>query len=124
MATFTENDMEDIAYELPFQCKNPSWLYPMDNGATTIRERWNGYVIDKGIGPYGMNSFNHHACGCIREWIWETVVGIVVDPATSGFKHIIMKPAPDKRSGHVATEYHSAAGLIKSAWECEDDIWI
>lgn len=41
MPTLTENGMSDIAYELLFQRKNPSWLYSVDNGATTIWERWN-----------------------------------------------------------------------------------
>ena len=36
MATLTENGMVDIAYELLFQRKNPSWIYSIDNGATTI----------------------------------------------------------------------------------------
>ena len=44
MATLTENGMEDIAYELLFQRKNPSWLYSVDNGATTIWERWNSIM--------------------------------------------------------------------------------
>ncbi|MBR1926443.1 MAG: family 78 glycoside hydrolase catalytic domain, partial [Bacteroidales bacterium] len=43
MATLTENGMADIAYTLLFQRKNPSWLYSVDNGATTIWERWNSY---------------------------------------------------------------------------------
>ena len=41
MSTLTENGMVDIAYELLFQRKNPSWLYSVDTGATTIWERWN-----------------------------------------------------------------------------------
>ena len=64
MATLTENGMEDIAYELLFQRKNPSWLYSVDNGATTIWERWNSYMVKEGMGPKGMNSFNHYAYGC------------------------------------------------------------
>lgn len=124
MATLTENGMADIAYELLFQRKNPSWLYSVDNGATTIWERWNSYMVDKGMGPRGMNSFNHYAYGCVCEWIWETVAGIASDPAAPGFKHIIMRPIPDKRLGHISAEYHSAAGLIKSAWRYEGDEWI
>ena len=46
MATLTENGMADIAYELLYQRKNPSWLYSIDNGATTIWERWNSYMIE------------------------------------------------------------------------------
>ena len=124
MATLTENGMEDIAYELLFQRKNPSWLYSVDNGATTIWERWNSYMLDKGMGPRGMNSFNHYAYGCVCEWIWETAAGIASDPAQPGFKHIIMRPIPDKRLGHITAEYNSAAGLIKSAWRYEGDKWI
>jgi alpha-L-rhamnosidase len=123
MATLTDNGMVDIAYELLFQRKNPSWLYSVDNGATTIWERWNSYTIEKGMGPKGMNSFNHYAYGCVCEWIWETVAGIAADPAQPGFRHIIMKPVPDKRLGHVEAEYKSAAGTIKSAWRYDGDVW-
>ena len=124
MSTLTENGMEDIAYELLFQRKNPSWLYSVDNGATTIWERWNSYMVKEGMGPKGMNSFNHYAYGCVCEWIWETAAGIASDPANPGFKHIIMKPIPDKRLGHIDAEYQSAAGLIKSSWKYEGDQWI
>lgn len=121
MPTLTENGMSDIAYELLFQRKNPSWLYSIDNGATTIWERWNSYMRDKGMGPRGMNSFNHYAYGCVCEWIWETVAGIASDPAQPGFKHIIMKPVPDPRLGSVTAEYKSAAGPIKSHWSYGED---
>ena len=123
MATLTENGMADIAYELLLQRKNPSWIYSIDNGATTIWERWNSYTLEGGMGPKGMNSFNHYAYGCVCEWIWETVAGISSDPACPGFRHIIMKPVPDKRLGHVEAEYKSAAGTIKSAWKFDGDVW-
>ena len=124
MGTLTDNGMVDIAYELLFQRKNPSWLYSVDNGATTIWERWNSYMIENGMGPRGMNSFNHYAYGCVCEWIWETAAGISSDPAAPGFKHIIMKPVPDKRLGTMDAEYKSAAGVIKSSWKYEGDKWI
>ena len=124
MSTLTENGMTDIAYELLFQHKNPSWLYSVDNGATTIWERWNSYTFEKGMGPSGMNSFNHYAYGCVCQWLWETAAGIASDPLIPGFKHIIMRPVPDKRLGHLKAEYHSAAGVIKSNWHYKDDEWI
>ena len=124
MATLTENGMVDMAYELLFQRKNPSWLYSVDNGATTIWERWNSYMVDKGMGPNGMNSFNHYAYGAVCEWIWETAAGIASDPVQPGFQRIIMKPVPDKRLGQLKAEYKSAAGLIRSAWHYEGDTWV
>ena len=124
MPTLTENGMVDIAYELLFQRKNPSWLYSVDNGATTIWERWNSYMLDKGMGPRGMNSFNHYAYGAVCEWMWETMAGIQADVANPAFKHIIMKPVPDKRLGFVKAEYNSAAGVIKSEWKYVGDKWV
>ena len=125
MQTLTDYGMADIAYELLLQRKNPSWIYSIDNGATTIWERWNSYTVEDGMGPQGMNSFNHYAYGAVCAWIWETVAGIAPDPAAPGFKHIIMKPVPDKRLGHVSAAYDSAAGMIRSAWHYEGDrcIW-
>ena len=124
MPTLTENGMIDVAYNLLFQRKNPSWLYSIDNGATTIWERWNSYMIENGMGPKGMNSFNHYAYGCVCEWIWETAAGISADPAKPGFKHIIMSPVPDKRLGYINAQYKSAAGTIKSSWKYKGNKWI
>jgi len=123
MQTLTENGMSDIAWDLLFQHKNPSWLYSVDNGATTIWERWNSYTLENGMGPAGMNSFNHYAYGCVCAWLWETAAGICADPAQPGFKHIIMHPIPDKRLGHLTAEYKSAAGTIKSAWRYDGNRW-
>ncbi|MBQ0122203.1 MAG: family 78 glycoside hydrolase catalytic domain [Bacteroidales bacterium] len=124
MDVLTDNGMVDLAYDLLFQRRNPSWLYSVDNGATTIWERWNSYTIESGMGPKGMNSFNHYAYGCVCAWIWKTAAGIESDPAAPGFKHIIMKPVPDRRLGSIEAEYNSAAGLIRSAWRYEGDRWI
>ena len=124
MSTLTDNGMADIAWDLLFQRKNPSWLYSVDNGATTIWERWNSYTLEKGMGPKGMNSFNHYAYGCVCEWIWETAAGIAADPARPGFRHIVMRPVPDRRLGSINAQYRSAAGLIKSAWHYEGEEWV
>ena len=123
MSTLTDNGMVDIAYRLLYQRKNPSWLYSVDNGATTIWERWNSYMKDQGMGPRGMNSFNHYAYGCVCEWIWETAAGIQADVAQPGFRHIIMRPVPDRGLGFLKAEYRSAAGLIKSEWKYSGDRW-
>ena len=124
METLTENGMADIAYDLLFQRKNPSWLYSVDNGATTIWERWNSYTKESGMGPSGMNSFNHYAYGCVCAWIWKTVAGIASDTGNPGFRHIIMKPVPDRRLGHVEASYLSASGLIKSSWKYQGNNWL
>lgn len=124
MGTLTDNGMVDIAYELLFQHKNPSWFYSIDNGATTIWERWDSYSLDRGMAPNGMNSFNHYAYGCVCEWLWKTAAGISADPSAPGFAQIIMRPIPDRRLGHLEAEYNSVAGCVQSAWRYEGDKWI
>ncbi|MBQ3633672.1 MAG: glycosyl hydrolase family 18, partial [Paludibacteraceae bacterium] len=121
MPTLSANGMTDVAYDLLFQRKNPSWLYSVDNGATTIWERWNSYTLEHGMAPNGMNSFNHYAYGCVCQWLWETAAGIQADPKQPGFKHIILNPVPDKRLGSIDASYHSAAGLIRSEWHYQGD---
>ncbi|MBR5736628.1 MAG: family 78 glycoside hydrolase catalytic domain [Bacteroidales bacterium] len=124
MDVLTDNGMSDIAYELLLQRKNPSWIYSIDNGATTIWERWNSYTLDKGMGPKGMNSFNHYAYGAVCAWIWKTAAGIAADASQPGFKHIIMKPVFDPRLGSLDAEYKSVSGTIKSSWKYEGDKWV
>ena len=133
MPTLTDNDMTDVAYTLLFQRKNPSWLYSVDNGATTIWERWNSYTKEHGMGPNGMNSFNHYAYGAVCQWIWQTCAGIAADPAQPGFKNIIMRPVPDRRLGHLDATFLTPSfegqgkkptGLIKSSWRYEGNLWI
>ena len=124
MGTLTGNGMSDLAYELLFQRENPSWLYSVDNGATTFWERWDSYTYEKGIAPRGVNSYNHYAYGAVCQWIWETVAGINADTAAPGFRHIVLKPVPDKRLGSVDAEYNSVSGVIRSSWRYDGDNWI
>ena len=125
MQTLTDNGMVDIAYDLLFQRRNPSWLYSVDNGATTIWERWNSYTIENGLASNGMNSFNHYAYGCVCQWLWQTVAGIRPDSACPGYKHFFLAPVPDKRLGSVSAEYQSASGIIQSEWHYNGDtcVW-
>ena len=124
MDTLTENGMADVAYTLLLQHKNPSWLYSVDQGATTIWERWNSYVKATGFGPVGMNSFNHYAYGAVLAWIYKTAAGIAADPKSPGFKNIVMAPKPDRRIGYVKAEYKTPHGLVKSAWRYNGNTWI
>ena len=52
--------------------------------------------------------------------IWPAA-GINADPADPGFRHILLRPVPDPRLGHLDAEYHSPAGLIRSAWRYDGD---
>ena len=125
MDTLTdEADATDVAYTLLLQHKNPSWLYSVDQGATTVWERWNSYVKETGFGNVNMNSFNHYAYGAVLSWMYGTMAGIRPGD-DGGFKSFALKPHPDPRLGFVEASYRTDEGVIKSAWRYEDGkcIW-
>ncbi len=112
----------DVAYDILLQHGCPGWLYSVDQGATTVWERWNSYTKKDGFGPAGMNSFNHYAYGAVLAWIYRHAAGIA--PAEPGFKKIVLAPKPDRRLGFVRASCKTAAGLVTSAWRYEGDAWI
>lgn len=129
--TLAEIGENDLAYSLLLQRENPSWLYSVDQGATTIWERWNSYTLATGFGDVGMNSFNHYAYGAIQEWMYRHVAGIEYDPAAPGFERAILQPKPDTRTPdelpegqenitYIKASYESYHGTIVSAWSTKD----
>jgi len=128
--TLSQYGATNTAYNLLLQRGYPSWLYSVDQGATTIWERWNSYTLATGFGSVSMNSFNHYAYGAVSEWMYRYMGGIEADEAAPGFKHIILQPSPDKRitlpTGQdkitsVDAKYTSSYGVIKSAWVMRAD---
>lgn len=122
MPTLTKIGRSDIAYSLLLQHDNPSWLYSVDQGATTIWERWNSYTIKDGFGDVGMNSFNHYAYGAVAAWMFDSMAGINYDTENPGFKRVVLTPQPDTRLA-VKASYDSAYGAITAESTYEGDTW-
>jgi len=105
----------DLVYKLLFNETYPSWFYSINQGATTIWERWNSYSKTEGYNPMSMNSLNHYAYGAIGEWMYERIVGIA--PLEAGYKTISIAPIPKapltSASGSLKTPY----GKVSSSWE-------
>ena len=111
----------DVAYTLLLQRKNPSWLYSVLQGATTVWERWNGYTKEEGFLKLSMKSYNHYAYGAVLEWMYATMAGIRPDPESPGWKHFILAPKPDRRLGRAGARFESPYGTIESAWRYDGD---
>lgn len=107
------------AFELLEQAENPSWLYSVKNGATTIWERWNSYIAETGeFGDANMNSFNHYAYGAVGEWFFSAVAGI--NAAEAGYKRIKLTPHWGGTLTYAKARHKSPYGLICSQWEIKD----
>ena len=123
LPTLTKIGRSDVAYKLLLQHDDPSWLYSVDQGATSIWERWNTYTIANGFGPVSMNSFNHYAYGAVAAWMLRGMAGIGYDTENPGFRHILLNPAPDASLGTVHATYESAYGPIVSNMDMDGNVW-
>lgn len=85
----SDNGLSELAYRILQNNKYPSWLYAIDQGATTIWERLNGYTIENGFGGNNsMNSFNHYSFGAVGQWMRAYSLGIQRDEP--GFRKFIL----------------------------------
>ncbi len=99
----------DEAWRLVHLRTVPSWGYMVEMGATTMWERWDGYVQGRGFQDPGMNSFNHWAFGSVGEWVWRELAGINPDDEQPGYKHFVIRPRP------AATSRGSRPATTRSA---------
>jgi alpha-L-rhamnosidase len=108
----------DLMYTILFQETYPSWFYSINQGATTMWERWDSYTHKDGFHKDGMNSFNHYAYGAIGQWMYERIAGI--KPLKAGYKEILIKPFPGGPLTSAQASYDSPYGNINSAWKIEN----
>jgi len=121
MNQLSENGYSNIAYKLLESHRFPSWMYSIDQGATTIWERWDGYVKGRGFQDYDMNSFNHYAIGSVGEWMYKHILGIQPDEKAPGYHHFFIKPVPGGMLKWATGTYHSVVGKIGVSWRKEGD---
>jgi len=107
----------DVAWQLLTNRSFPSWLYMIDNGATTMWERWDGYVKGRGFQDAGMNSFNHWAFGAVGEWVWRNIAGINPDTTHPGYQHFVIRPQPGGGVTWAKAQYDSIHGRISIDWK-------
>lgn len=109
----------DVIYELLFKESYPSWFYSIDQGATTIWERWNSYSKTEGYNPQPMNSLNHYAYGAIGEWMYERIAGIA--PLEPGYKVIEIAPQLGKQLTSASASLNTPYGKVVSSWQVTDN---
>ena len=102
----------DVARRVLWQRECPSWLYEVDQGATTVWESWDAVVPGRPPRPV---SLNHYAFGCVDDVLFRRIAGI--QPTSPGYA--TARLVPDLECGlarldaHVGTPY----GRLGVAWE-------
>jgi len=115
MDTLTKYGRADLAYRLVTQTTYPSWGYMIQEGATTLWERWE-YMAGG-----GMNSHNHIMFGSVDAWFYKVLAGINQDPSAPGFKRVIIKPHILGDLSYVSASVNTIRGLVSSSWRREEN---
>jgi alpha-L-rhamnosidase len=130
MLELTRNGYTWKAYEVVTNDAFPSWMYWVENGATTCWERWNSYLSGPGRGRgyadyneprnysqrMSFNSFNSLPFAAVGEWIWEIVGGINPGPQTPGFRNVIICPQGGGGINWASSSLNTIHGMISCAW--------
>lgn len=120
----SDSGRADLAYRLLQQTRYPSWLYPVEQGATTVWERLDSYTDTNGFGANNtMNSFNHYSFGAVGAWMIDHSLGIARDESSPGFQHFFLQPEADPTGGlrFAKGHYDGMYGRIESGWKKAGD---
>jgi alpha-L-rhamnosidase len=108
----TENGYGDAAFRIATQKSYPGWGYMVENGATTLWERWEYLAGD------GMNSHNHIMFGGVDAWFYKTVAGLRCQE--SGWRRMKVKPPLFPGLDHAAARLSTVRGEASVSWRREN----
>jgi alpha-L-rhamnosidase len=115
LPALSESGRGDLAYRLLTRRALPSWGYMLDQGATTIWERWDAWTPEQGFANGGNVSLSHTPLGSAVAWLFDTVAGI--RPAEPGFRAVELAPIPGGGLAWAEATYDSVRGRIALRWE-------
>jgi alpha-L-rhamnosidase len=129
----SKNGHFDAAYTMLMRRKVRSWLYQVDQKATTIWERWDAIREDGSIHKgemataseeqqdASMISFNHYAYGAVIDWVYRNVAGIAPTVKNPGYRHITFAPRPGRGFTYASASVNAPLGEAAISWEIVDN---
>jgi len=120
LPALTKLGMTDLAEKVFLNRRVPGWLYQVDQGATTIWERWDAIGPDGTIYDPHMNSYNHYAYGAVCQWLFEEVAGVAPVSDRPGFDCVRLAPTILPGLGHVSMWHDCRHGRIEAGWQIVD----
>jgi len=109
----------DVAYALLLRREYPSWGFSIDQGATTMWERWDAVTTsaagERQLQTPALNSMNHPALGSVAEWLHAYVAGVRPGP-----RRCEVRPFPGGGLGRAGTRTVVAAGAVAASWALGD----
>lgn len=103
----------DFIYGMLKKRDYPSYLYMLDNGATTTWEHWNGE-----------RSHIHNCYNGIGSWFYQALAGINTDEANPGYSHVFIQPQLVDGLSWVKASKETPFGALEVNWERTDASFI
>lgn len=114
VAVFTEwaikHHAADLVRTILKQHDYPSYLYMIDNGATTTWEYWNGE-----------RSRVHNCYNGIGTWFYQALGGLRPDETSPGYKHVVIDPQTPRGVDWTRVARDTPYGMMSVAWQRNND---
>ncbi len=107
----TDNGQAEAAYRMATHKSYPGWGYMVEEGATTLWERW------EKLGGFAMNSQNHIMLGSVDAWFYRTLAGL--RPLEPGWKKFQVAPHLLGDLTSAEATLRTIRGRVRSAWKKE-----
>ncbi len=130
----SKNGHFQAAYTMLMRRKVRSWLYQVDQKATTIWERWDAIKEDGSIHKgematsteeqpdASMISFNHYAYGAVIDWVYRNVAGIAPLKSSPGYREIVFAPRPATGFTFASAQIETPYGKAAIDWAVDSDL--
>jgi alpha-L-rhamnosidase len=100
----------DVAYRIATKITYPSWGYMLEQGATTLWERW------ENLTGGGMNSHNHPMLGSIGSWLYRRVAGITIAESDNPTPHFEIRIPYSDRIQEASASLETSWGEVSVSW--------
>jgi alpha-L-rhamnosidase len=110
--TLCQEGYDDLAWEIMTIRTSPGFGYMLEQGATSMWERWEA-DRDNNI----MNARNHPMFSPCCVWFYKYLGGIGMEEDTDAFRHLIIAPHVPGGLSRVEVSMEIPAGKVSSAWK-------
>ena len=109
MEMLTQYGYVDDAWKIITREQYPSWGFMLQNGATTI---WERFELKRGS---GMNSHAHPMYGAVGHWLYRDIAGLA--PDRDGWKHFVVQPHLPQELMYAEAGVDTPYGMIYIKWQ-------
>jgi len=114
LRALADGGRSDVIFDLNHQSEKPGYGYQLAHGATSLTEAWDA-------APHA--SQDHFMLGQITEWFYNDLAGLAPDPASPGFKNVIIRPQPIGGITYARASHESPRGRISVRWQIKPGLF-